>query len=73
MQSNSVKVTSPVLGRTTILILSAVLFWMFLVGPDGAMSTNCALFGSAVGVVSYVGFLVPSLRNSSAAGSNSSS
>jgi hypothetical protein len=68
MPSNKTKGSSPLLGRPTILILSAVLFWLFLVGPDGSMSSKCALFGSAVGLVSYVGFLIPSLRISSATG-----
>ena len=47
----------PMLGRTTILILSVVLFWIFINGEPDVRSTEFALFGSAIGAVSYFGLV----------------
>jgi len=49
--------TSPLLGRETILILCAVLFWLFFNHDAGPPSATIALCGAVVGLISYVGLV----------------
>ncbi len=47
----------PLLTRATILILSAVLFWLYFVGDVADPTAKLAFFGGVIGVISYTGLL----------------
>jgi hypothetical protein len=56
---------APLLGRATILILSAILLWFAFTYAAGSAAAKLAVFGAAVGVVSYMGlvFTTPTKRS----------
>lgn len=59
----------PLLTRTTILILCAVLFWLYFVGDATAPTTRLALIGGVVGVIGYTGLLFSKTETRSPASS----
>jgi len=65
--SNNSRKLVPLLTRTTILILCAVLFWLYLVGDAAAPTTKLALIGGVVGVIGYTGLLFSKTGSKSAA------
>jgi hypothetical protein len=46
-----------IIGRTTILILCGLLFWLSFASDAGSASAKVAMFGGVAGVVGYLGLL----------------
>jgi hypothetical protein len=59
----------PLLTRATVLILSAVLFWLYFVGDVAAPTAKLAFVGGVVGVISYTGLLFTKMESTSPANS----
>jgi len=58
--------TSPLLGRATILILSAVLFGFFFTCDSGSTLARIALLGGVAGTLGYLGIGFSTAREPSA-------